>query len=61
VLPLAKPMSLHTTNTPDIPAALEVFRQAQSALTTEIRGQLENLDAADLASVTQPGQMQEAM
>jgi hypothetical protein len=61
VLPLAKPMSLHTTNTPDIPAALEVFRQAQSALTTEIRGQLENLDATDLASVTQPSQLQEAM
>ena len=56
VVPLAKPMGLHSTDTAAIPPAIEVFREAQSALTAEIKEQLENLDAADLASVTQHDQ-----
>ena len=62
VVPLAKPMGRHSTDTAAIPPAIEVFREAQSALTAEIKGQLENLDAADLASVTQHDQrLQEAI
>ena len=55
-------MGLSSTDTAAIPPAIDVFREAQSVLTAEVKGQLENLDATDLASVTQSDErLQEAI
>ncbi len=50
VLPLVKPTSRDARL---IPPAIEVFREAQAAMLASIEGQVQNLDAAELARATE--------
>jgi len=48
-VPFAKPLSLTDTDQTHLPPALEMFREAQAAILSEVIGQVEKIDAGDLA------------
>ena len=52
VVPLVPPTS---KNPDEIAPAIEMFREAQAAILAEIKGQIEKMDADDLATVTATG------
>jgi hypothetical protein len=52
--PFAKAMTLNTDDVSKMPAGVDVFREAQAALSAEIKAQLEQIEAKELAAIGDP-------
>jgi hypothetical protein len=55
VVPLGKPISRISNDPGAMPSAMEMFREAQTAMLSDIKAQVEKIDADDLATVIATG------